>query len=252
VFALVVAIAGCGRLGFEDGASQATTDARPDRDASDPDGGSTTDAAPATCVSSDNQCLVACVGQDTDCETTCGDGRCVGNSGEEHCGTCPSDCNTQAVVCGNGECEPGETPDCYADCGPSPWQWDAEENVLLMRVNAARTSGFNCPGPPTTVELPLQISTTMRPGTREWAWDLAHNLSTGSASCNGRSMPQRVMAAGGGVVWYAYNPGLTPEAAIDFFLADGSACQSIMNGNWTTIGLGAAKDVINGYVIMMN
>src|SRR5262245_12405958 len=44
-------------------------------------------------------CLVACVGLDSDCDTTCGDGTCVGNAGEM-CNSCQSDCMTTNLVCG--------------------------------------------------------------------------------------------------------------------------------------------------------
>ena len=253
---------GCGRFGFEEGARISDSGARNDgndsalatADGSEPEPptiDAASDASGMQCQPADGVCLLACVGSDSDCVTTCGDGRCVGNSGES-CNNCAADCDTVSPVCGNGACTAGEIPDCYADCGPAPWPWTADEATILSRLNAARTGAYDCPGPPTPAVAPLTASASIQPGSREWAWDIAHNLNTTDNSCNGRSMPVRVMNAGGSVVWYVFHMTADANQAVDFWLADGQACQSIMNGSWTTVGIGAARDMINGYVIMMN
>ena len=123
----VLAVAACGRVGFEpaDGGVDALSDAG-------------IDALNPACLVSDGVCVFGCGGIDVDCATTCGDGTCVGNGGEL-CGNCAADCMTQRAACGNGACDPGEVAaGCIADCGPAPWPWTKEETELLTMVNATR------------------------------------------------------------------------------------------------------------------
>jgi hypothetical protein len=251
----IVTAAGCGRLGFEASENTAREDALGDSGdlPGDSDSMSDGDGASATCAGGDGVCRLSCVAVDPDCTTTCNDGRCVGNAGEL-CSSCPSDCNTQAVVCGNGACDPGEDSDlCYADCGPSPWPWVSDETQLLGRINQARTQGINCPGAPTPVVGALTMSPTIQVASREWSWEIAHQGLTGDNACNGRSLPNRAFAAGANFVLYALGPTTTVDQAADFWLADGQACQAIMNGSRTTIGVAVAHDTMpNAYVILMN
>jgi hypothetical protein len=138
------------------------------------DAGTSPDALAGACAGGDGECLVSCVDTDPDCMTTCGDGVCVGNAGEL-CGNCEADCKTMVAVCGNGACEAGEAPDCFADCGPTPWTWLAEEQEMLDRINAGRTNGTACPGGSMTTAPALTRDAALVTTVHEWVWELSHH-----------------------------------------------------------------------------
>lgn len=244
---LLVLVAGCGRIGF--GASADRVDAALDQDAlvdAPPD------AAIPTCAS-DGLCAALCMTMDPDCTTTCGDGNCLGNAGEL-CGTCAADCATRQPVCGNGACDPGEAAAaCYADCGPAPWTWPSEEAAVLTLINDRRTAGFQCPGqtlaitaPPLTLDLAIALDA------REWVWEIAHQnirLANGDV-CNGRTWPERMVAGNYVSFVHAFGAGITPAGALGVWSADASTCERIMNPTRTVIGIGAAHDVEEAYVLL--
>lgn len=174
----------------------------------------------------------------------CGDGICVGNLGEL-CATCPSDCNTREVtVCGNGQCDPPEDSNsCYADCGPTPWTWTAEEDDLTARINTARTGGTDCPGGGGATTAPaLTASTSLTLGAREWAWESTYHAWDTDAACNGRTYVERVEMAGATqphALWIHFGSA-TPAGAMTSFLSDQATCESIMNTVYTQLGVGIA------------
>jgi len=241
--------AGCGRIGFEpasavDGAVSA--DAAPS-DASP-------DAAIPTCAA-DGLCAALCVMADPDCATTCGDGQCLGNGGEL-CSTCMTDCATRLPVCGNGACDPGEVEtQCYADCGPSAWPWQAEEAAVLAMINSRRTAGFQCPGQSfATTAPPLTLDPAILPAAREWAWEIAHqNFRTGNGdTCNGRTWPERLSPTTYTSFLHSFGAGITPAGAIAAWSADAGACETeLMNPAHTIVGLAAAHDVAEVYVLLL-
>jgi hypothetical protein len=211
----------------------------------------TPDAPSGACAGGDDVCLVSCIDTDPDCITTCGDGRCVGNVGEL-CGTCASDCNIP-VGCGNGACEPGESPDCFADCGPVPWQWDDLAQDLLTRVNAARTGGTMCPGTTMSVTVPaLVLHAPFDPIVREWAWEIAHAgvFNTGGASCNGRTPfgDRNVLEDFDSFIQSRNHDSV--QIAVDSWLASASLCAAVMSPLRTKAGIAVALDTTEGYVIV--
>lgn len=222
------------------------TDARTD-DAS-PD---LVDAPPGACSGGDGECLVSCVGTDPDCATTCGDGRCVGNAGEL-CGNCTADCMTKTAVCGNGACDMGEAPDCYADCGPSPWMWLAMEDDVVELINAKRTGGTACPNGNMTTAPALAKTSALVPTVHEWVWEIAHQnvLVSGGGACNGRTNAERQAPAD--FDSYVQSRGYTSvEAAIDGWFGISSICTSLMSVERTKIAAGVAWDVAKGYVVVL-
>jgi hypothetical protein len=208
------------------------------------------DAADLTCPGGDDKCTVDCVTEDPDCQTTCGDGRCVGNAGEM-CGICASDCNV-ASACGNGHCEMGESPDCFADCGPSPWTFAADETALFDMVNAARTGGTMCPGTtmPTTAPA-LARHDPFLAGIREWAWEIAHQnvFITGGNSCNGRNAVTRVGANFGSFIQSRNHADV--QAAFTSWITTANLCTVIMNPTRTKANVAFANDVTRGFVIVL-
>lgn len=221
------------------------------------DGAGQSDAPADLCASGDSTCRVSCLASDPDCTTTCGDGVCVGNAGEL-CTTCAADCNTRSTtVCGNGQCDPGEDSDvCYADCGPTPWPWIVAENDMDAVVNDARTNGFDCPGGGgATTAAPLTRITSLDLGAREWAWEISFAKLTGTASCNGRTLADRLSGAGnmgGGAAWIA-NGHATSSAALADLLAAQASCDSIMSTSYTRLGVGVAEsDGLITYVIILD
>ena len=209
--------------------------------------------ASQVCTPGDNACPVACVASDPDCVTTCGDGRCVGNAGEL-CGNCPADCATLTVVCGNADCEPGENPDCYADCGPSPWTWATEEQSLITMINNARTAGTRCvSGGPLLTRPALTADGSMQAGAREWSWEQAHHEfhSSNGSACNGRTLTQRKASHGtfsSYVTGYGY---ASVTAAFNAFIANDSLCQILLSATVTKISVGVAFDTDAGFAIEM-
>lgn len=196
-------------------------------------------------------CLVACVASDPDCMTTCGDGRCVGNAGEL-CGNCAADCATTDPVCGNAACEPGEAPDCIADCGPTPWTWASDEAALLDLINDARTSGVACPDGTAAARPALTMNPSMLPAAREWAWEIAHHdvFLTGGAACNGRSYAER-RAMGGFNGYVSNRNGGSVQAVFDSWMANESVCDVLMSTSPTEVAIAVAVDVQRGYLVLL-
>jgi hypothetical protein len=202
------------------------------------------------CAGGDNKCLVSCVGMDPDCTTTCGDGKCVGNAGE-FCGNCAMDCATTNVVCGNGQCQAGESPDCYADCGPAPWTWSAEEMQLTALVQNARTSGFTCPGGSAVTRPAYQIVAGLQPAAREWVWEMSHQSFFGmnNVSCNGRTLSQREMDGGFG--GYVRSTGYaTVQDAFNSWMSSTSLCPIVMS-TATQASVAVALDATKAYIMVI-
>jgi hypothetical protein len=236
----VALAAGCGRIGFDGGSDAATgrDDAATDADAS------------AACVGGDMVCRVSCLAVDPDCVTTCGDGICVGNA-EELCTTC-ADCVTLDPVCGNGACDPGEDSDiCYADCGPSPWPWTAQEAELLVLVNNARAAGITCPAMGMVTGPALTVNAAFGPAAREWAWEIAHQGYQGSGGCNGRTGADRINAIGATANVGSWT-GSTPQAALDTWLVDAVTCPIVADPTYTRVGVGVAHDAMNGFAMFLD
>lgn len=214
----------------------------------------TSDAVDPACLVSDGVCVFGCGGIDADCATTCGDGTCMGNGGEL-CGNCAADCMTQSAVCGNGACDPGEAAaGCIADCGPVPWPWTDEEAELLAMVNATRATGYACPSGAAPVAGALS-ATTFSPGSREWAWELAHQntFMVGGTVCNGRTFSQRAMAGGYTAGVIVGGPAATsPAAVLGRILTDPVRCPEVLNGAYTRVDIGTAYDAYNSYVLIFD
>lgn len=169
----------------------------------------------------------------------CGDGLC--NAGEL-CPTC-ADCETQLDVCGNGSCSATEdSTSCYADCGPSPWTWVAEETELVSRINAARTAGTNC-GTGTITSPALTPVTSLMDGAHEWVWEVVYQqLPIAQVSCNGRDLFERIYEAGGANAVAAWHNDLqpTPQTAFMALMSSATICESLMDPAYTRMGVGAA------------
>lgn len=209
------------------------------------------DAPPGSCAGNDNTCLVACVATDPDCVTTCGDNRCVGNAGEL-CGNCTADCATTSTVCGNAECEPGESPDCFADCGPVPWTWATEEQQLITLINNARTNGFACPGAALVTRPAYTIDPAMKPGAREWIWEMSHHdyFGNNGDGCSGRTAAQRKID--GNFTGYTRSRGYaTVQIAFDTWMASATSCPIVMSPNATQMNVAVSFDTAKSYLMMM-
>ncbi|HEY5925553.1 MAG TPA: hypothetical protein VIV11_27900 [Kofleriaceae bacterium] len=208
---LVIALAGCGRVGFDVG-GDAGADAFT--------GG-----------------------------VFCGDLACAVNAGES-CTTC-ADCATLADICGNGACSSPEVGSCYADCGPIPWPWQSEATTLVSAVNIARVNGATCPGGGGVQMAPaLTYDAALEPTAREWAWETAHLGWVISDGCNGRTATDRVTDAGASSGWKVYG-ATSPMMALSFLLADMASCNAIMNATNTMAGAAGAHDVMDAYAIFL-
>lgn len=231
-----------GQLGADAAATDGPlTDALPPGDGSD---------AAGACAGGDGVCLVACVATDPDCQTTCGDSVCVGNAGEL-CGNCAADCATLTPTCGNGACETGEAPDCFADCGPVPWTWTADEASLLAMINNARTTGAACPSATGVVRPAVTADAGLQVAAREWVWELSHHdyFMTGGVACNGRTLADRKAIAD--FDSYVVNRGSTSVTTVfQSWMASTSACPILMEPSVTKISVSVAMDVKRSYLVV--
>lgn len=221
----------------------ALDDAQLPDDAPDSGGGN-------VCSGGDSVCLVSCVATDPDCVTTCGDGKCVGNAGEL-CSMCAADCMTTAVVCGNGQCQPGESPNCFADCGPMPWTWAAEEQQLMTLVNNARTAGFTCPGGMAVTRPVYQISASLQAPAHEWVWEMSHHdyFGTNGAGCSGRTAAQRAMD--GGYNGYVRSRGYADvQAAFNAWMASTTQCPIVMSTSQMAY-IAVSYDTARSYILLL-
>lgn len=206
--------------------------------------------APNACAGGDMSCLVECVSTDPDCQTTCGDGRCVGNAGEL-CSNCNADCKTRNPVCGNGACDPGESPSCYADCGPSPWTWSTDEQMLIAGINNRRVMGANC-GNGTTTAPALTYDPNFDGQVHEWVWEVAHQnvFTNGGGACNGRTNAERQTPTDFDA-WVSGQGYADVAATLTGWFNDNNTCGLLMNASRTKIGAGVAKDVAKSYIVIM-
>jgi hypothetical protein len=179
----------------------------------------------------------------------CGDGVCVGQSGEL-CVNCTADCATLAKVCGNGVCEPDEQPACVADCGPAPWPWGAEANEIIASVNAARQMGVTCASGGGQVVGVLAYDATLEAGAREFAWEAAHQNWAATDGCNGRTGFDRLAAYGASSVWKTFDASSSNDAVAQLLAFD-PACPELMRASNTRIGAAAAHDLITSHAIML-
>jgi len=207
-----------------------------------------------TCAAGDDVCFPSCVGTDSDCITTCGDTRCVGNSGEL-CGNCMTDCAIP-TGCGNGACEIGveDGTTCPADCGPMPWSWTADEQALETEINNRRVGGVTCPGDgsPRFASALAVGPALLRLGAREYAWEIAHHqyYPGNSIACNGRTFAQRQTPFGGnGGASYNGLATTTVTAVVNSWAANMNLCPVLMATNRTQFGVAVAHDAGHAFVM---
>lgn len=242
----------CGRVGYD-----ALAGASP----GDGSVGGGIDAMPIevpACGSTDGFCPPDCpVDTDTDCESVCGDGICVGNVGET-CGTC-AECATRDAACGNGECQAGESSAiCPSDCGPSPWpeQWLARAQDLVVLINDARAAGFACPGGMRPAAPALAVDPGLRRASELWAWENSSGDYTVQVglTCNGATFGELAAAAGTSAVaaMHGGNSAWTMASEpFDFFAQSAGACDSFMSPARTAIGVGHATRAFAWWNLML-
>jgi hypothetical protein len=219
--AIIFALAACGRIAFErrDAAIDSNDDAAIESDA-----------------------FVA----------VCGDGICSGNAGEL-CKQCGSDCATLADVCGNGECSTTEdSTSCYADCGPTPWPWIADDQALFNEINLARTGGTMCPGDSMPRFAPAFVAdNSILPGAREYAWEIAHHdfAAPDASACNGRTFGDRATPYGAAGAMALIAVGVVaPASVVGAWKNSSTLCpQILMNTGMTGLATAIARDVKHSY-----
>lgn len=176
----------------------------------------------------------------------CGDGYCSADEGES-CNACPADCDTRALVCGNGECQAGENEaTCYADCGPDDWyaDWVAIEEETFDLINERRAQGATCPGgqvfAPTAA---LTLDPDLREAARLHSWDTGYDDYIAHPSCNGRTPWNRAQAQG--AEWRSENLARgysSPTSAVNAWMNSSSGhCEALMNPARTHAAVGYAK-----------
>lgn len=179
-----------------------------------------------------------------DASAVCGNAVCEGELGET-CGGCAADCNTMAVVCGNGICDPGETSaTCAGDCGPSPWPSPGEETSFLNQLDALRTGGFICPGTTSTMTAPALTATADPTAVaHHTAWHIAHQPWDPAINnlCNGTTYTSLLNATGfTGAILTNAGPGA--DQAIAFFKTDNGTCTRMMSAGYTQASVGGIAD----------
>ena len=216
--AAIVVLAACGRLGFDP--------------AGVGDGGHGSD-----------------VGGEATTPAVCGDGVCEGTAGES-CASCAADCKSQAVVCGNAACDPGEDgTSCYVDCGPVPWTWATDEMDLVGAINSTRTTGFTCNGAPVPPTNALTVDAGLQAAARDLAWEEAQFGTIGSRRCDGESIIT-FLATSNATAQRLADGRTTTADRIDTWIGDPTACAQIA-GAYTVMGVAVAVAANNTYVVLM-
>ena len=205
-----------------------------------------TNTAITTCTDGDGCCPSGCTGSDSDCTAACGDGTCTASAGEM-CTSCASDCDNRTLgVCGNGECQSGETSaSCQADCGPSPWSssWATWETEVVTLFNMHRAAGTDCPSGAKSAVGPVTMEAALQTAARLHSWDQSYSGYFSHTSCNGRTFTQRASAQGTSAFGEIIARGQSsPASAVSAWMASTSGhCDIIMNGGYDRVGVGYAQ-----------
>ena len=171
----------------------------------------------------------------------CGDNICTAGAGET-CHTC-ADCNTRAFVCGNLLCDPGEDgTTCAVDCGPSlpPSAWITNEDDFLTMLNAARTSGRDCPGMTNNAVAAFASSSALQDLSRVWAQVGVIENGPG-VPCNGGDFltiaSDRSEPVNGALGFYGPAP-FSMTTAMNTLFNDNVRCPFAMDPTYTEVGVG--------------
>jgi len=197
-----------------------------------------------TTCGADGCCLPGCVTEgDPDCTTVCGDTSCVGNAGE-NCATC-AECNTREVICGNGECQTGESSStCLSDCGPDPWpaEWEQAQTEFTAEINATRIAGITCPTGAAPAAPALLVDTGLDRAARQNAYELSDTgyNQMDLISCNGRTLADRAAAQGTTSNLEVSAAGFANGAAAAQWLFTTTLCADMMDPTRTFMGAGHA------------
>ena len=221
-------------------ASEADTDADSDADA-DTDSDSDSDPPlPPGCgdlVCADGEACGVCPIDCGPCPSSCDeDGICEVASGES-CPACKSDCDTPLPVCGNGHCQPGESPQgCMADCGPQSWPaaWAQQEELLLLAINLERAAGTDCGSVPFSPAAPLQFEAALMIPARLHSWDQSLTGYFGAESCDGRQLQDRAGTAQFEVLGWGWP---TAQSVVAAWMS-GPECEALMEPGYTRAGAG--------------
>jgi uncharacterized protein YkwD len=150
-------------------------------------------------------------------------------------------------VCGNGECQAGETPaSCLPDCGYDPWPatWAAFEEEVVLLINGHRAAGTDCPSGAKSPVGPLTMQSALRKAAQLHSWDQSHSAYFSHMSCNGRSPWQRAAAQGTSAFAETIGAGYTTPASIvaGWLSSTSGHCDILMHGTATEIGVGYANE----------
>jgi hypothetical protein len=127
----------------------------------------------------------------------------------------------------------------------------------MTAINAARTGGTTCPGDASPrFAAALTATTTMTPGAREYAWELAYEQYAmgNGASCNGRTFAQRqqTYSANGGLSLYS-NTGAFVDlmGVVNVWRTNATLCPVLMNTSSTQCSTAVARDALDSYVMWL-
>ncbi|MCC6619829.1 MAG: CAP domain-containing protein [Deltaproteobacteria bacterium] len=195
------------------------------------EGGETCASCPADCGSCAQDCVV--------------DGECAGAAGSETCMSCADDCKVDDV-CGNGQCDAGESStSCPPDCGPAVWPdaWTTFQDEVVRLMNVERAAGTDCPTGVKEVVPALTVSAGLERAAELHAWDLTFARYFSHTSCDLRTPWDRAAALG--VSADAENIGWnyqTPvEVVATWMQSTQGHCNAIMSPNNTLVGVGFAS-----------
>ncbi|MFN3202396.1 MAG: CAP domain-containing protein [Bradymonadia bacterium] len=180
------------------------------------------------------------------CPPICGDQVC--SAPEETCESCSADCGPCPSECGDAVCDPDETCEtCPLDCGDCEWpaEWIAEENAMIPMINAFRAEGANCGGRQFPPAGPVAMQPELRRAAQLHSQDMGRQGYFDHTSRDGRSPWQRMADAGyrgqaGGENIAAGNS--SAAATFQQWVDSPGHCQNMMNGSFTEIGIGYARE----------
>jgi uncharacterized protein YkwD len=114
---------------------------------------------------------------------------------------------------------------------------------VVAAMNMHRQAGTDCPSGAKPAVGTLAVNMALQRASQLHSWDQSYAGYFSHTSCNGRTFTQRASAQGGQVSAENIAIGYTsPSAAVAGWMSSTQGhCDAIMNGSYTSVGIGYAK-----------
>lgn len=134
---------------------------------------------------------------------------------------------------------------------PAPTGPDAFEGQVLDLINQVRAAGTSCGGTPYPPVAPLVPNANLHTAAHDHSVDMATQNYVSHTSLDGRTFVDRIVNAGyalSGILGENIAAGqLTPQAAVDAWVASPGHCTTMMSGAFRSAGVGYASSATSTY-----